>query len=164
MFSRRRGSIVAIGAVIAAAIAGPVASAGATPPIWEPSFGSTVPGITDADDAATAIPLGTFSFPFYGTTHTGADTFGVSSNGLVEFSAGNTDNVPSGNDARKGAPKIAALWADLNPSNPGVDGGSVFVNTFNDDGDPAIDRVVFTWDSVFFGCESSPTCRARAQI
>jgi hypothetical protein len=136
----------------------------ATPPIWEPSFGAPVVGITDSDDAATTIPIGTFAFPFYGVTHTGAETFGVSSNGLIQFGAGNPDNFPTGNDARVGAPKIAALWADLNPSNPGVDHGQVYMNTFNDDGDPAIDRVVFTWDSALFGCETLPTCRALAQV
>lgn len=164
MISRPAKSVVALVAVIAAAIAGPVAGAGATPPIWEPTFGPTVAAITNADDAATTIPLGTFSFPFYGVTHTGAETFGVSSNGLVQLGPGNTDNTPSGKGAREGSPKIAALWADLNPSVVGVDQGSVFANTFNDDGDPEVDRVVFTWDTAFFGCENKPGCRARAQI
>ena len=137
----------------------------ATPPIWEPSFGPPIPGITDSDDAATAVPMGTFTFPFYGVTHASPETFGVSSNGLVEFSAGNLSNVASGEAARTGAPKIAALWADLNPSIiEAVDRGQVYENVFNDDADPAIDRVVFTWDSAFFGCEKSPTCRALAQI
>src|SRR2546426_453334 len=36
-----------------------------------------------------------------------------------------------------------------------------------DDAAPAIDRVVFTWDSVFFSCEAAAfrdSCRARAQV
>ncbi|MDX6582539.1 MAG: hypothetical protein QOI10_1723 [Solirubrobacterales bacterium] len=151
------------------------ARAQAAPPIFESNVGApiTTPpppgGITDADDAATTIPMGTFSFPFYGVTHTGPETFGVSSNGLIQFGPGNPSNNPDGNDARLGAPKIAALWADFNPKvvppPDGLgDGGTVSENTFNDDGDAAIDRVVFTWDSVFFGCEKSTTCRGRVQV
>lgn len=150
------------------------ASASAAPPIFESSFGATVGPVTNSDDAATTVPMGTFSFPFYGVTHTGAETFVISSNGLIEIGAAgpdSTDNTPTGNDARDGNPKIAALWADFNPAAfanpPPGDGGSVFMNTFNDDGDAAIDRVVFTWDTVFFGCEDPPqrdTCRAQVQI
>jgi uncharacterized repeat protein (TIGR01451 family) len=146
------------------------AAANANPPIWEPNFGATIPAITDDDDVATDIPMGTFAFPFYGVTHTGAETFGVSSNGLVVIGGpGDTSNGPNGNDARVGPGKVAALWADLNPDDQNgaadpPDFGSVYQNTFNDDGDAAIDRVVFTWDAPFFGCEDSPTCRELAQV
>jgi uncharacterized repeat protein (TIGR01451 family) len=148
-------------------------SAQAAPPIFESNVGAPIGpppppgGITDADDAAAAIPMGTFSFPFYGVTHTGPETFGVSSNGLLELGGpGDPDNSPTGTEFRLGPPKIAALWADLNPTTvaPFGDQGQVFMNTFNTDGDPAIDRVVFTWDSAFFGCEGRPGCRARVQI
>lgn len=156
--------LAAATAVFALSLSGLAAPAMATPPIWEPNFGSTIAAITNSDDAATEIPLETFSFPFYGTTYTGTDAFGVSSNGLIAFNEENTQNIPSGEEARTGAPKIAALWADLNPTIVGVDQGDVFMNTFNDDGDPSVDRVVFTWDSAFFGCENQPGCRARAQV
>jgi uncharacterized repeat protein (TIGR01451 family) len=164
MLTRSRLAIAAT-ALLALALVGPIATAGATPPIWEPNFGATIPVVTDGDDVAAEVPIGTFSFPFYGATHTGAEKFGVSSNGLITFNAKNEDNTPSAEDARTGAPKIAALWADFNPS-PGVppDQGSVYMNSFNDDGDPAIDRVVFTWDSAFFGCENRPSCRGLVQV
>jgi hypothetical protein len=162
---RAAKTLIATVAVIGAAIAGPVAGAGATPPIWEPNFGPAIPVISEVDDSKTTVPMGTFSFPFYGVTHAAPETFGVSSNGLIEFGAGNTDNIASGEDARTGGAKIAALWADLNPSIVEVDGGAVYGNGFNDDGDPAIDRFVFTWDAVFFGCEEFvTTCRALAQV
>ena len=109
------------------------------------------------------MPLGTFSFPFYGATHTGGETFGVSSNGLIAIGPEeNASNQPSGGAARLGEPKIAALWADFNPSTTTSD--AVYMNSFNEDADPAIDRVVFTWNSVFFGCETKPTCRALVQV
>ncbi len=38
------------------------------------------------------------------------------------------------------------------------------MNSFNEDADPAVDRVVFTWNSAFFGCETKPTCRALVQV
>jgi hypothetical protein len=156
---------VATVALMVAAIAGPVAGSSAAPPIWEPNFGAEVPIISVGDDSATEIEIGTFAFPFYGVTHTGAEKFGVSSNGLIQFGPGNTDNTPTGEEARTGSPKIAALWADLNPAIiEAVDRGAVYSNTFNEDGDPAVDRVVFTWDSAFFGCEKSPSCRALVQV
>ncbi|HEU4706441.1 MAG TPA: hypothetical protein VFS64_04565 [Solirubrobacterales bacterium] len=108
--------------------------------------------------------MGSFSFPFYGTTHTGSETIGVSSNGLLVFNGEDTDNTPSGLEAETGLPKIAALWADLNPSNLPPDQGSVWLNTFNEDADPAVDRLVFTWDSQFFGCENVLGCRALVQV
>jgi hypothetical protein len=158
--------LVAVAAVIATTIAGPVATSSATPPIWEPNFGAELPEISEKDDEAITVPLGTFSFPFYGAPHAGAETFAVSSNGLIEIGPKPplADNSPSGSEARLGSPKIAALWADFNPSTTTVDGGAVYMNSFNEDADPAIDRVVFTWNSVFFGCETKPTCRALVQV
>lgn len=142
------------------------ASASAVPPIWEPNVGAPIAGVTDADDGTATIPMNTFSFPFYGVTHTGAETFGVSSNGLIQIGAGNPDFTPSGNDARTGLPKIAALWVDLNAGGA-PDGGTVSQNSFNDDADGAIDRMVFTWDAVLFGCVAPPlnaTCRVNVQV
>jgi hypothetical protein len=157
--------LVAAAAVIAMTIAGPVASSSATPPIWEPNFGGELTEISGKDDAAMTVPIGTFSFPFYGATHTGPETFWVSSNGLIQFGPEKAeDNLPAGSKARVGPPKIAALWADFNPSTTTVDGGAVYMNSFNEDADPAIDRVVFTWNSAFFGCEKLPTCRALVQV
>jgi hypothetical protein len=149
--------LVAAAAVIAMTIAGPVASSSATPPIWEPNFGGELNEISGNDDAAMTVPIGTFSFPFYGATHTGPETFWVSSNGLIQFGPEKAeDNLPAGSKARVGPPKIAALWADLN-------NGVTYMNSFNEDADPAIDRVVFTWNTSFFGCEPT-ACRALVQV
>lgn len=159
-----RGRVVSGLVVLCVVLAGPVASASATPPIWESSFGSLIPTVTDGDDVAVEVPMGSFSFPFYGSTHTGAETIGVSSNGLLVFNGENSDNTPTGLEAESGLPKIAALWADFNPSNLPPDQGSVWMNTFNEDSDPAVDRVVFTWESQFFGCENVPGCSALVQV
>src|SRR5215213_2631733 len=157
------GLVAAILAVLSMTAAG----ASAAPPIWEPAIGAPVPVVTDGDDVAAEVPMESFAFPFYGFTHTGAEKIGVSSNGLLTFNTANTDNTPTGVEAREKEPKIAALWADFNPSKPEApapDSGSVYVNAINDNGDATIDRMVFTWDSAFFGCEKQPTCRARAQV
>ena len=145
------------------------ASASAAPPIWESNVGAPIAGPSDEDDGTATVAMGTFSFPFYGVTHTGAETFGISTNGLIQIGVANDDFSPTGNDARTGLPKIAALWADMNasPGPPDPDGGTVSMNTFNDDGDAAIDRMVFTWNVVLFGCTAVPlnaTCRANVQV
>jgi hypothetical protein len=162
---------IAGAAVFAAVLVGPVAGAGAAPPIWEPNFGAELAEASKADDIAQEVELGSFAFPFYGVTHTGAEKLFVSSNGLLQFGPGGLpdDHDPNGNKAREGAPKIAALWADLNPANEfgpeKVDLGAVYENTFNEDADPAIDRLVFTWNAPFFGCEKTPsTCRTLMQV
>ena len=158
--------LIGAGLVAAGLLALP-SVASATPPIWESNVGAPIAGITDQDDAATTIPLGSFSFPFFGTIYTGAQTFGVSSNGLIELNPtppGNDSNSPSGFSAGQGPPKIAALWADFNLKIGPPDFGQVYMNTFNDDSDPAVDRVVFTWDGQFFGCETLPTCRGLVQV
>jgi hypothetical protein len=150
--------------VFCVGLVGPVTSSFATPPIWENSLGAPIASITDSDDAATKLPMGTFTFPFYGVTHKEPETLGVSSNGLLEFNAEDTANVPSALKAEAGEPKLAALWTDFNPSNLPPDQGTVWMNSFNDDSNPDVDRLVFTWDSAFFGCENQPGCRGLVQV
>jgi C1A family cysteine protease len=86
--------------------------------------------LTLTDDDARKVPLG-FSFPFFGTSYTEAS---VNSDGNVTF--GVEDNKSG--DRSKGrfltfAPRIAALYADLNPAAGGqvsygkTDPGSAFV-------------------------------------
>jgi hypothetical protein len=74
--------------------------------------------------------LGGFEFTFggivAGVCTTPWNAFFLNSNGSITFSAGDTSNVPNATDFLTGLPKIAAAWADLNPSSRL--GG--FLNTF----------------------------------
>lgn len=90
-----------------------VPEAGPGPAPAPPS--STV--LTLADDATAKIPIG-FSFPFFGKTYT---KLFVNSDGNLTFGAG--DGVPAERDESRfltGAPRIAALYADLDPSTGGT--------------------------------------------
>lgn len=79
----------------------------------DPTFDPFEIAISLSDDDARKIDLG-MSFPFYGTTY--AEAY-VNSDGNVTFGAGD-DKTAARNAARllTGAPRIAAAFADLNPS------------------------------------------------
>ena len=64
------------------------------------------------DDSAAAVTLG-FNFPFQGNTWTSAF---VNGNGNVTFGAADPDFSESVAELLSGAPRIAALWDDLDPS------------------------------------------------
>ncbi|MEZ5102275.1 MAG: hypothetical protein R3C15_21225 [Thermoleophilia bacterium] len=159
-------------ATAGAALAAVGVAAGAPPPIWEPTIGPAIAGIENADDAVAQVPLGTFAFPFYGVTYTGATTITVDTNGVIRFGAAQSDNTPTSEELVTGVPAIAGFWsdfdaADIDGSGPVPDGGAVHLNTFaGDDGDPAVDRMVITWDADFFGCEARPDaeCHGTAQV
>lgn len=78
---------------------------------------------------------GGFVFPFFGLNHT--DVF-VNSNGNLTFGQGDPNNFdPSIGDMLLPMPRIAPLFADLDPS----DGGGVFFRQ-------EADRAIFTWVNV----------------
>ena len=69
-----------------------------------------------ADDATAGVPIG-FSFPFFGKSYT---TVYVNSDGNLTFGAG--DGVTANRTVSRfltGAPRIAALYSDLDPSSGG---------------------------------------------
>lgn len=84
---------------------------------------------------------GGFSFPFFGSNYT--DVF-VNSNGNLTFGQGDPDNFdPSIGDMFLPMPRIAPLFADLDPGS----GGGIFFRQ-------EADRAIFTWMNVpefFFG-------------
>ena len=85
---------------------------GPTPP---PTPSETT--IALGDDDSKSIPLG-FSFPFYGGNY---DSVFVNSDGNLTFGAG--DKETAARNAQRfltGAPRIAMLYADLNPAAGGV--------------------------------------------
>ncbi|MBW2523773.1 MAG: hypothetical protein JRI23_06340 [Deltaproteobacteria bacterium] len=72
--------------------------------------------LTLGDDDSAAIPIG-FGFPFYGQTY---QTAHVNSDGNVTFSMG--DSASAKRDSARmlaGAPRIALLYSDLDPSSAG---------------------------------------------
>lgn len=61
------------------------------------------------------------SFPFYGTTYTECY---VGANGFITFGSGSNDPTPTVAELLDDQPRIAALWADLDPTMaPGFDAG-----------------------------------------
>jgi hypothetical protein len=119
------------------------------PAIWEPDFGTD---LNLSDDSTSSVPFGTFSFPFAGIIYTGTDILDVSSNGFVSLGGSNGNDCCNGNVGaflNDTFPRLSPLWGDIDPANTITDG--VFVNTFNDDGDAADDRLVVTWDAQHWG-------------
>ncbi len=73
------------------------------------TFWNHATDIVACDDCATQVNL-PFNFPFYAGSY---NTCWISSNGLVSFTAADTDYSESVADLLAGVPKICALWDDL---------------------------------------------------
>jgi hypothetical protein len=134
--------------------------ASAEPPIWESNYGTNL-GLTDDSTHITTLGALNFRFPWYGATLSGPAVFSISSNGFVSLGGDNGHGCCSGDPGRlRNDPfgRIAAFWADLNPNA----GGNVFLNTFDDAGDPETDRVVVTWDTRLF--DNLQPIRAQLQM
>jgi hypothetical protein len=139
----------------------------AQPPVWEEQTGATLPGqaLDNIDNGTVNLTFGSMSFPFAGRTYTGNDILNISSNGFISLGgdngAGCCDGDPTvlvqGDFAR-----IAPFWTDLNPRGVGG-GGDIFIKTFNDDNDPAIDRIVITFATGFSDCANN-ACSALVQV
>ncbi len=116
---------------------------------WEGNYGTSLGLYNDEVDNQT---FDTFSFPFAGETYTGGSMLSISSNGFVRLGGDNGSGWCSGNPdelVNDDYARIAPMWTDLDPSDDGY--GDVYINRFNDDRDPDIDRIVVTWDTVFSG-------------
>lgn len=90
-----------------------VAGATATADIYLNSAAGALPL---GDDDAVNVPL-PFSFPFCGTLY---NSVWIGSNGFVTFGSGDTNPSASATSLLVGAPRIAGLWADLDPSSAGA--------------------------------------------
>ncbi len=163
---KRRCSQALVFGLMVLVMLGGVRTAQAKPAIWESAIGHTIlsGGTLDDDDDNTAnITFDTFSFPFAGTTYTGADTLSISSNGFVSLGGDNGDDCCDGDPSAlvgDAFARIAPMWMDLDP---GDEGGDVYINTFNDDADPAVDRIVITWAVGDNDC-SGPECHVLVQV
>ena len=116
------------------------------------SAGSALTGLTDDDSRAIALPFG---FSFFGSTYRQA---WVDSNGLITFRGGDTDYTGSYGHFVSGLPAIAALFADLDPSQSS--GG---VRVLTEDG-----RVAVTWSNVplagSFGIANPPAQNFQVRL
>jgi hypothetical protein len=141
---RRTHGVISVAVILT--VAGAVIAA---PPIWEPSFGTEL-GLTDDSTTSRTFTSLNFSFPFVGTTYTGSDELWISSNGFISLGVDNGSDCCAGDPALLVAegPRIAAFWADHSPN--ATAGNDVYINAFNDDGDPENDRVVITWNDLLF--------------
>jgi hypothetical protein len=113
------------------------------------------------------------SFPFDGITYTGTigptSILAISSNGFISLGGDNGTGC-IGSDCSGDPqqltglflyPTLAPLWTDLEPGLGG--GGDIYYNAFDDDADPAIDRIVITFATGFRDCVFAE-CSALAQL
>ncbi|MGD2056406.1 MAG: hypothetical protein PVJ15_06325 [Gammaproteobacteria bacterium] len=146
----------------------------AQPGVWEAQTGATLPGqaLDNVNDGTTLnlIKFNSMSFPFAGTVYTGNDTLNISSNGFLSLGGSNGDgcvNLDCSGDPQQllgfPNPTIAPLWTDLNPDGMDDGGGDIYINRFNDDGDPAIDRIVITFATGFADCANN-ACSTLTQV
>ena len=91
---------------------------------------------SDANDGSARVNLG-FAFPIFGESYRSAF---INANGLVTFGLDELVFEGSWADLILGVPRIAVLWADLNPGTASNEGG-VFVKL--EEG-----RAVITWNQV----------------
>jgi hypothetical protein len=139
----------------------------AQPPVWESQTGATLPGqaLDNVNDRTVNLTFGSMSFPFKDKTYTGNDILNISSNGFISLGGDNGPGCCDGDPAAltgDAFPRIAPFWTDLNP-NGIAGGGDIFINTFNDDDDPAIDRIVITFATGFADCAYN-ACSALVQV
>jgi hypothetical protein len=139
----------------------------AQPPVWEAQIGATLPGqaLDNVDNGTVNLTFGSMSFPFGGAVYTGNDTLNISSNGFLSLGGDNGDGCCDGDPAAltgDAFPRIAPFWTDLDPDGVGG-GGDVFLNTFNDDADPEIDRIVITFATGSSDCPSD-ACATLTQV
>jgi hypothetical protein len=139
----------------------------AQPPVWESQTGATLPGqaLDNVNDGTVNLTFGSMSFPFAGKTYTGNDILNISSNGFISLGGDNGPDCCDGDPTTLTGdpfPRIAPFWTDLNPRGVGG-GGDIFLNTFNDDADPAIDRIVITFATGFSDCVNN-ACSTLAQV
>jgi hypothetical protein len=141
------------------------------PPIWEPALGATIRGIVAGLDRAVNATIiksfGSMSFPYDGTLYTGTSLLSISSNGFISLGGDNGSgcfNLSCSGDPQLllgfPFPTIAPFWTNLDP---GEAGGDIYLNTFDDDADPDIDRVVITFSTGFRDCLNAE-CSELSQL
>lgn len=107
------------------------------------------PGVIDtglsADDSSVAIPLGSNTFNFYGTTYTASQLF-ANSNGLITFGSGTTAYANTDLTSSPTQPAIAVLWDDWRTD---VNANDRLLYRFDDlDSNATADRLILEWSEV----------------
>jgi hypothetical protein len=124
--------------------------------------------INNIDDSFAAVPLGTNTFNFYGTTYTGDTQLFANTNGLITFGAGSAalDNTDLTTVAANVTPRaIAVLWDDWQTDAGTVPTDSAVLYRL----DAANNQLVIEWSDVPHfvsgGGRSGPvTFRAALQL
>ena len=120
---------------------------------------TTISALSNIDDGATGIDLGTNTFRFYGTTYTGASSLFASSNALISFGAGvttfsNTDLT----DTSLTQAAIAPFWDDLTTAKNLATGALddlVLYQLRDVNGDNTPDQLIIEWNNVQFFSSTS---------
>jgi Ca2+-binding RTX toxin-like protein len=118
--------------------------------------------LSDSDDDAAPVDLGSNTFNFYGKTYTGDQTLFASSNALITFDtpAAGRSNSDLANDLPERA--IAPLWDDWD----GIDNlpGEVLSKLEDTGGSSAPDRLIIQWNVVHFPGSSPILFQAILQL
>jgi regulation of enolase protein 1 (concanavalin A-like superfamily) len=120
------------------------------------NFEPTAPGavimttLSNTDDLAVAVDLGSNSFRYYNAAYSGANQLFVSSNGLLTFGAGSTDYTNLDLSSTPGVPAIAALWDDLVTNRNSVTDDVVSYQFVDLNGDSVPDRLNINWRNVHY--------------
>ena len=100
-------------------------------------LGDPLFGFGDDDEVMVSLP---WDFEFYGVDY---PAIWVSDNGGIRFSAGDVGWTNSCLPATTGAPAIAPLWGDMDPTTAAVLGGGIYVWE-----DAANGRFIVAWDNL----------------
>jgi hypothetical protein len=120
--------------------------------------GTVIAGLTNQDNASVSIPI-PFTFPLYTLSNTSVF---VSSNGLLNFAAGNTSGVNADLTTTPAQASIAPFWDDLHTA-----GGAADSNVFSQlIGTGVNQHLTIQWNKVRFlsGGTAGDTITFEAQL
>lgn len=127
----------------------------AQPPIWEPTYGAILPGVSGEDDEYVAVTL-PFAFPFAGSDYS---TVWVATNGAVQLGAlGDSGDIDydlwdhAEEFLSDNAPLISVFNVDLEGSS-----GTVHYREL-------ADRIVVTWNELGSNVNSSAASTFQLQL
>ena len=112
----------------------------------DPAAANVTTLLEGADDATTAINLGSNTLRFYGNDYTGAASLYVSTNGLITFGGAYASGANTDLSAAPDFAAIAPFWDDLHTDG---DPNAKVLARFDDlTGDGVADRLVLEWQGV----------------
>lgn len=111
---------------------------------------NSISSLTNTDDFADTINLGTNRFRFYGVEYTGLNQLFVSTNGIVSFGSSTTDYTNLDLTGTPAQQTIAALWDDLVTNRNTTTNDEVLYQFQDITGDSTPDRLVINWRNVHY--------------